>query len=300
MNQAPTTTASEDFIGCWNEILTPKWLRFRHLLSGNGKQHSDIALPRFGIRAGDRVLDFGCGFGETSLELGRMVGPSGQVLGLDCTSAFIEIANRERDDAGLPNVRYELGDAQVHPLPESYYDVAFARFGVMFFESATRALRNIGRALAPDGKVCLIVWRGLADNPAWAAAKTVVREYVPVASPSAQSCGPGPFSWADEQTDRDMLAAAGFAHVELFERCDIDICVGRTVDEAIDYQILVGPSGELVRLAGAEGQRRMPEIRARLTELFRDHLREDGVFLPSSSWLISARKTPVKESLRVA
>lgn len=282
------TTTREDFIGCWNEILTPKWVRFRHLLSDNGKLHSDIAMPRFDIRPGHRVLDFGCGFGETSLELGQLVGPSGDVLGLDCTSAFIDVANRERDEAGVHNVRYELGDAQTHPLAASYYDVAFARFGVMFFESSVRALRNVGRALRPGGKLCLIVWRGLDDNPAWAAAKTVVRECLPAMPPSAPSCGPGPFSWADEQADREMLAAAGFTRVELFERQDIDICVGRTVEEAIDYQLLVGPSGELVRLAGEEGRRRMPELRARLAGLFHNYSRADGVFMPSSTWLISA------------
>lgn len=282
---------NEDFIGCWNEILTPKWVRFRHLLSGNGKIHSDIAMPRFDVKPGSRVLDFGCGFGEASLELGRLVGPSGEVLGLDCTSAFLEIANRERDEAGLPHVRYELGDAQTHPLRESYYDVAFARFGVMFFESAVRALRNVHRALRPGGKVCLIVWRTLADNPAWGAAKTVVAEYLPPPPEDAQTCGPGPFSWADEETDREMLRAAGFTRVELFEQIDADLCVGRTVEEAIDFQILVGPSGEIIREAGEEGQRRLPEIRARLTEMLRDRARcEEGVFLPSSTWMITARR----------
>jgi SAM-dependent methyltransferase len=281
---------NDDFIACWNEILTPKWIRFRHLLSGNGKLHSDVAIPRFDIRPGSRVLDFGCGFGETSLEIGRLVGPLGEVLGLDCTAAFLEIANRERDEAGLRNVRYELGDAQVHPLRANSYDVAFARFGVMFFESAVRALRNVHRALVPGGKVCLIVWRSLADNPAWGAAKTVMREYLPPPGPNAQTCGPGPFSWADEETDRRMLAAAGFTAVELFQRNDLDICIGRTVDEAIDYQILVGPSGEIVREAGEEGRRRLPEIRARLAEMLRPHVRDDGVYLPSSTWLIMARK----------
>jgi SAM-dependent methyltransferase len=279
---------NDDFIGCWNEILTPKWIRFRHLLSGNGKLHSDVALPRFGIRPGDRVLDFGCGFGETSLELGRTVGPKGEVLGLDCTNAFIDIANRERDEAGLAHVRYEIGDAQQYALPANHYDVAFARFGVMFFESAVRALRNVHRSLREDGKVCLIVWRTLSDNPCWGAAKAVVLEYLPPPSASAQTCGPGPFSWADEATDRDMLAAAGFHEVQLFERNDLDICIGRTVEEAIDYQILVGPSGEIVREAGDLGQRLLPEIRAKLTDLLRPHLRADGVFLPSSTWLISA------------
>jgi ubiquinone/menaquinone biosynthesis C-methylase UbiE len=285
-----TATENFDFIGCWNDVLTPKWVRFRHLLSGNGKLHSDIAMPRFGIKQGDRVLDFGCGFGETCLELGRLVGPSGEVLGLDCTKAFMDIAERERDEAGLTNVKYELGDAQTHTLKEGYYDVAFARFGVMFFESAVRALRNVHRSLKPGGKVCLIVWRSLADNPAWGVAKKVALEYLPPPGQNAATCGPGPFSWADEETDRGMLEAAGFTDVELFERLDLDMCIGRTIDEAIDYQILVGPSGEIVREAGAEGQRRLAEIRAKLTEAFRGHVREDGVYLPSSTWMIMARK----------
>jgi SAM-dependent methyltransferase len=175
-------------------------------------------------------------------------------------------------------------------LPErcgAYHDVAFARFGVMFFESAVRALRNAHRALRPGGKACLIVWRRLADNPAWGAAKAIALEYLPPPGDGAQTCGPGPFSWADEETDRRMLEAAGFSTVERF---DADICVGRTVEEAIDYQVLVGPSGEIVREAGEEGQRRLPEIRERLGTLMRAHLREGGVYLPSSTWAIVARK----------
>jgi len=117
-----------------------------------------------------------------------------------------------------------------------------------------------------------------------------VLEYLPPPGDSAQTCGPGPFSWADEETDREMLAAAGFPGVDLFERVDVDICVGRTVEEAIDYQILVGPSGEIVREAGEEGQRRLPEIREKLATLMRANLRADGVYLPSSTWIIVARK----------
>jgi SAM-dependent methyltransferase len=279
-----------DFIECWNEILTPKWIRFRHILSGNGKLHSDVAIPRFGIARGQRVLDFGCGFGETCLELGRLVGPTGEVLGLDCTSSFLEIANRERDAAGASNVRYELGDAQVHALPGAHFDVAFARFGVMFFESAVRALRNVHRALVPGGSVCLIVWRSLADNPAWVAARDVVRQHLPPPGPGASTCGPGPFSWGDEETDRGMLAAAGFTDVPLFERNDLDMCVGRTIEEAIDYQILVGPSGEIVREAGEEGRRALPIIREKLAELLRAYERADGIYMPSSTWFIRARK----------
>ncbi len=278
------------FVECWNEILTPKWIRFRHLLSGNGKIHSDIAYADFDIRPGDKVLDIGCGFGETALEIGQMVGLTGEVLGIDCTDAFLAIANQERDAAGATNVRYEVGDAQVCDLPESYFDVVYSRFGVMFFESAVRALRNANRALKPGGRVCLIVWRSLTDNPCWGAAKEIVLRHLPPPGDDAATCGPGPFSMASEETDREMLQAAGFPDVELFKRIDADVCIGRDIEEAIDYQILVGPSGEIVREAGEEGQRKLPAIRKDLRELMEPYLRAEGVFMPSSTWAIMARK----------
>lgn len=283
--------SNSDFVECWNTILTPKWIRFRHLLSGNGAVHSARAYPDFDIRTGHRVLDIGCGFGETCLEIGKMVTPTGEVLGLDCTSEFLSIANAERDAAGMDHVRFELGDAQEYPLARDYFDVAFSRFGVMFFQSAVRAMKNAHSALKPGGKLCLIVWRSLKDNPCWATAKEVALQYLPPVGEGAKTCGPGPFSMADEETDRAMLKAAGFSQVDLFKRIDAEICMGRTLDEAVDFQILVGPSGEIIREAGDEGKRKLADIRKDLKALYSKHLRPEGVYLPSSTWAILATKT---------
>ena len=284
---------NEGFVRCWNEILTPKWTRFRHLLSGNGEEHSSVAFERgtFEVRPGEHVLDIGCGFGETCLHMARMVTESGSVLGIDCTQAFIDVAERERVEAGVRNVRYELADAQVCRLPDEHFDLAFSRFGVMFFESAVAAMRNAHRALKPGGRLYLVVWARLADNPAWKVAKDVALKYLPPPGTGAATCGPGPFSMSDEETDRLMLQAAGFTQIDRFDRIDIDMRVGTDIDEAIDYQILVGPSGEIIREAGDLGQARLPEIRRDLEEIYRDHVRPDGVYMPSSSWAIAATKT---------
>jgi hypothetical protein len=88
-----------------------------------------------------------------------------------------------------------------------------------------------------------------------------------------------------------MLAAAGFTDVDLFERNDADICVGTTLEEAVDFQILVGPSGEIIREAGEDGKRLLPVIRERLFELLRPYERSDGVYMASSTWMIRARKS---------
>jgi len=288
---APIDQENLGFVACWNEVLTPKWIRFRHLLSGNGKVHSDLAAPLFDIREGDRVLDVGCGFGETCLELAARVGPRGEVVGVDCTESFLAIAEEERRASAVHHVRYELGDAQVHPLPEGHFDVVYSRMGVMFFESVVRALRNAHRALRPGGKVCLVVWRSLAENPAWGAAKEVALDFLPPPEVLGATCGPGPFSMAGEGTTRAQLAAAGFDEVPVFEPIDAEICVGRSLEEAVDFQLLVGPSGEIIREAGDLGRRRLPAVRRAMMDRFAPHLRSDGsVWLPSATWAIVARR----------
>ncbi|MEW6144544.1 MAG: class I SAM-dependent methyltransferase [Thermodesulfobacteriota bacterium] len=281
---------NDDFISCWNEILVPKWNRFRHLLSGNGAVHSAAAYEYFRIKPGDKVLDIGCGYGETTIEMGRMVGPSGEVLGLDCTQAFLDVANRERDEAGLTNVKFVLGDAQSYELPANYYDVVYSRFGVMFFQNIVYALKNAHRALKPGGKLCMIVWRTIRDNPCWGLAKDIALKHLPPPGEGAQTCGPGPFALADEETDRGMLRAAGFEKVDLFMRNDAEVCIGTSIEEALDYQILVGPSGEIIREAAELGQEKLPLVREDMKRAMEPYVKNGGVYMPSSTWFIMARK----------
>src|SRR5215510_13426671 len=84
-----------DLVTFWNSILAPKFIRFRHILVGGLSLHSEAVFPNLPVRGGDHVLDVGCGFGDTTLRLARMVGPMGRVVGVDCCDAFLEIARKE-------------------------------------------------------------------------------------------------------------------------------------------------------------------------------------------------------------
>jgi SAM-dependent methyltransferase len=284
-----TATANAAYIECWNEILTPKWLRFRHLLANNGQIHSDVAYPRLDIRRGHRVLDVACGFGETSLELADRVGPLGSVLGLDCTRVFVEVAQREQHITGMSNVEYRLADIETAKLAPRSFDAAVSRFGIMYCASPVRALNAMHRALVPGGQLGLIAWRSLTDNPCWSLAEQVALSHLPAPGERAQSCGPGPFSMADRDTNQRILQASGFEDIAITQ-LDAELCVGRTLQEAVDYQMLVGPAGYVIREAAAAGERALPAIRRGLRQMLQGFVRDDAsVWLPSSTWFVSAR-----------
>lgn len=282
--------ASDDtaFVQFWNTILAPKFIRFKHILVGGLTRHSEAIFPTLPVRAGDRVLDVGCGFGDTAIKLARLVGPTGQVLGIDCCDAFLDIANKDAEASGLSNLRFMRGDAEI-ALPKNAFDFVFARFGTMFFANPVAGLRNMRRALKPGGRMVHIVWRNRADNPWLSMAKDVVLRFLPQPGADALTCGPGPFSMADEATVRTMMKAAGYEAVE-FRRVDVPVLVGKDVKDAIAFQLAIGPAGEVFREGGAEAERKRSDIEAALAEAIgQQKISDGGIAMNSSSWVISAR-----------
>lgn len=272
----------------WNDTLAPKFVKYRHVLEGGLSRHSETVMPMLDICRGDHVLDVGCGFGDTAIAMAHRVGPAGRVVGVDCCDAFLDIARNRPDRRFAPNVRFETGDAE-RDLGNAQYDFVFSRFGTMFFSNPVAGLRSMRCSLKPGGRMAHIVWRRREDNPWLIAARDVVRRYLPAPGADARTCGPGPFSMADEETTRAQMMAAGFTDIA-FQRVDAKVQVGRDIEDAVNFQLAVGPAGETYREAGAEGVARRAEIVTALSELFEDvEAREGGLWMDSSSWLITAR-----------
>jgi len=283
---SPSLSDDTDFVKFWNAVLAPKFIRFKQILVGGLTLHSEAIFPTLPVRQGDRVLDVGCGFGDTAIKLAGLVGPTGEVVGVDCCDAFLEIAEKEVQASGLTNVRLMRGDAEIS-LPSDSFDFVFARFGTMFFANPVAGLRNMRRALKPGGRMVHIVWRNRADNPWLSMARDVVLRFLPPPGEGAQTCGPGPFSMSDEVTVRTMMKAAGYQDVEL-RRVDALVLVGKDVNDAIDFQIAIGPAGEVFREAGAQAEEKRPQIEAALAEaLNNQRTSAEGIVMPSSSWVIS-------------
>ena len=275
-----------EFVDFWNTILVPKFIKFKHILVDGLTHHSEAIFPSLQVKEGDAVLDVGCGFGDTAMKLARLTGPEGRVVGLDCCDAFMDYGRKDAADERMENVTFVNGDALIYPF-EPDYDFVFSRFGTMFFSNPVAGLRNMRKALKPGGIVTHIVWRTAADNPWLSMAKEVVLQFLPPPGEDGLTCGPGPFSMAGQDMVTGMMKSAGFEDVK-FERVDASVLIGRTVQDAIDFQLAIGPAGEVFREAGDEAEEKRSQIEAALADAINKQKTDaDGIVMDSSSWVIS-------------
>ena len=279
---------NEEAVEAWGGVLFDRWVAFRDVVTTQIAPFSEAALESHPPDSGARVLDIGCGLGDTTLRIAELVGPDGDVTGVDAGQRFVEFARAEAAERNVPNVDYVEGDAQVAELGENF-DYAFSRFGTMFFAAPGAALRNIRQSLRPGGRLCMIVWRRKLDNDWLHRGELVAKRFLEKPEETDEpTCGPGPFSMANADTTSEILEGAGFEEITL-RRHDIDYRMGRNLDDAVALLTAIGPAGELIRLAGDDAERVRPEIEAALRESYGDLVRPDGVFASASVWIVSAR-----------
>lgn len=270
----------------WSGPLFDRFVKYRDLVSDGLGAHGEAALAENPPNPGDRVVDLGCGFGDTSQRLAGLVGPEGEVVGLDVSEPFVEQARREAE--GVENVSFACADVQVGPLGEGF-DYAFSRMGLMFFANPVQALRNVRSVLVPGGRLCAVVWRRKEDNEWVRRAELVVDGYLDHPEQSDEpTCGPGPFSMANADTVSEQLRIAGFEQIAL-RRCDLPLKIGNDVEHAVEFNMALGPAGEVLRLWGDRVEEIRPQIAADLRQALAEFAGADGVYAPASTWIITAR-----------
>lgn len=281
---------NEVVIEAWNTVLFDKFTRFKYLFVEGYAAISEQVFERHPPSLGSKVLDVGCGFGDCTVRIAKLIGDQGTACGIDCARNFIEQCQLLAQQDGCKNTKFLTADIEVDDLAGPY-DQAFARFGTMFFNMPSLAMKNIRLSLKPGGKFTQVVWRKREANPWLYDAEMCVRNIVPVIShdeTNAVHCGPGPFSMAGPDMVSDMLTAVGFERIQ-FERFDSEICIGRNIEEAIQFALEIGPAGEIIRLAGEEGQRLKPQVKDELANVITKFERDDGtIWAPSSAWFITA------------
>lgn len=268
-------------VAYWNDAAGRTWASLQDRIDRQIRPLGLAAMDRLAPVPGETLLDVGCGCGDTSLELTRRVGPEGEVLGLDVSAPMLEVARRRAEEAGAEGLEFRQADAQTAALPGGR-DAVFSRFGVMFFADPEAAFQNLRRSLRPGGRLGFVCWRPLSENLWMRLPAETAAGLVPPAPPPEPGA-PGPFAFADPDRVRGVLAAAGFTGTEITPHDEA--IGGLDLDDTVEMSFRVGPLGAILR----ERPDLAPVLRARVREAVRPWLRGDAVYMPSATWLVSAR-----------
>jgi ubiquinone/menaquinone biosynthesis C-methylase UbiE len=245
------------------------------------------AMARLALLPGARVLDVGCGCGQTLLELAALVGPTGHVLGVDISEPML--ARAAERIAANPEVALLCADAQTHALPIGEFDAVYSRFGVMFFEDARVAFANLRRALRPGGQLAFVCWQGPSRNP-WAALPLqAVTRLLPEGtlptflSPDSQ----GPFYFSNTDRVNGILSDAGFSDIAItpFET-SMHIGGAMTLEEGVAYCHQIGPAARA--MAGAPEELR-PALESAVSAALAPFVTARGLWMDGAAFIVTAR-----------
>ena len=284
MNLPAGHDRNADQIAYWNGPGGQRWTERQPVQDILLAPVSQILIDGCSVKAGERVIDVGCGCGATSIELAQRVGPDGFVLGIDISAPMLARA-RELAPKNLP-VDFVLADATVHPFDPQSFDLLTSRFGVMFFADPVASFANLRKALKPSGRLAFACWREPRENPWMMVPLQAVYQHVPKL-PQLGPEDPGPFAFASEERVNRILREAGFSDVRMEPRnLSLDLANGRGLDAAVQGALAIGPAGRALADQPAELHAAAAQsIRHALTPF----VRGDGVALPGSIWVVTAQ-----------
>ncbi len=245
---------------------------------------ADALIEHASPKAGERIIDVGCGSGATTIAFARRVGTTGHVLGIDISAPMLARA-RQTAPAQSP-IDYVLADATVHPFDRASFDLLASRFGVMFFAEPAVSFANMRKALKPSGRLAFACWREPRENPFFMTPLQAVYKHVPKLPPHGAE-DPGPFAFASEARVHRILDEAGFRGIDL-KPCPLalDVASGRGVEAAVHGVLEIGPSSRA--LEGHPADIREAAANS-IREALQPYVHGESVLLPASIWIVTAR-----------
>jgi SAM-dependent methyltransferase len=277
-----TEPGNPDQIAYWNAKTGDTWAELQDQLDRQLAPLGARAQAALAPRAGERILDVGCGCGDTTLALAKAVGPAGEVVGLDISRPMLEVARRRAAEGGA-KARFVEADAQTATL-EGGFDGLYSRFGVMFFADPAAAFRNLLGALKPGGRLAFVCWRPFNEVEYLGLPLRAALAVLPEAPPPADPFAPGPFAFGDADRTRRILDEAGFADIDI-QPFDTPIGSGG-LEETVALTQRIGPLGNLLRESPDLAAAAIAAVREALSA----HDGPDGVRLNGAVWIVTARK----------
>ncbi len=244
---------------------------------------SDRLISTADAKPGERIIDVGCGCGDTTIDFAARVMPGGEALGLDISEPMLARA-RERAPKNL-RARFILADATVYDFEPGWADLAVSRFGVMFFADPASSFANLRKGLKRGGRLAFVCWREAKQNPWMMIPLREAKKHAPPL-PETNPDDPGPFAFADDARVRRLLGAAGFADIVVTPvDLDLDLAIGRGLDAAVAGAMGIGPTS---RILDGQPEAARAAAAADIRKALAERAQGDRVPLGAAIWIVTA------------
>lgn len=271
----------------WAGELGRRWAAMAERQDAMLSRFQAAGLDALGDVAGKRVLDLGCGPGESSFALADR---GAEVVGLDVSAELLEVARdraeARRGEAATPD--FVLADAAEARF-DAPFDALFSRFGAMFFPDPGPAWRNLRDAMTPGAPLVVVAWRTPRENEWVSTPLGAARPWLPP-QPAPVTGDPGPFGWADPAFFEGVLREAGWRDVAwTAEDRDIAFAEGAEDPAAAAAEAMRFGTPASARIEGIEDEDDRAQAWAAVEAALRGKVEDGAVRLTGAVWVVTAR-----------
>lgn len=161
----PDTQAFKTAVRAQWDSSAQGWNKYTAEIRAWLRQATAAMLDMAGVGPGACVLDVAAGAGDQTLDIAQRVGPQGRVLATDLSPAILALAQENAKRAGFHNVQTRAADGEDLQVQPASFDAVVCRLGLMFFPDPRQGLREMHRALRPNGGICTMVFSRPDRNP---------------------------------------------------------------------------------------------------------------------------------------
>lgn len=196
----------------WNKKYGHKWVDNDNSMNERLTILTKTLFLKTNIEEGDKVLDIGCGGGQTSYEASKLVGENGYVLGADISNLLLDLAKSKYSK--IKNLHFKNCDAENFDFEKNNFNKVISRFGVMFFKNPINAFQNINKSIKNGGSLNFVCWTNMMENEFHTAATNIILRHINKEYPKLTR-DPGPFAFNDSEYIKDILNHSGFKNIKV-------------------------------------------------------------------------------------
>ena len=269
----------------WNEGIGKKWVEEDDSMNERLSILTKELFLRSNINRNDKILDIGCGGGQTSFEASEKVSENGYVVGADISKILLDLAKSKY--ANTKNLEFKYCDVQNYEFRKNSFNKVISRFGVMFFENPIEAFKNIYNSIQEGGSLNFVCWTNVMENEFFTDPTNIIIRHLNKEFPEITRA-PGPLAFSEADYVKEILVSSQFKNVKV-EKVYSSISTNDSAEKDGDLLLKLGLGGRLLADANLS-KKELSVIRDEMVEISQKRQKNGKITYKACLNYVSATK----------